>query len=223
MANTFAPFGFRPFRHVDGAVPTMGQEIFSIVSSDASVIFTGDPVVTGVGSTEAFGRYVTGMANSSFSTPSQGQIVGIFVGCEYYNPTLNKQVWSPYFPGSVATSSGTGDAKAYVITDPDMLWICQVSSAGSPASVITSSYMGQNVGFSANSSNLGNTTTGISGVGLATSTPSQTNTLPFRIIDFYSTYAPPGGFVNGSDNTTVGQTLVVQFNNVDGNQLTGLL
>ena len=46
--------------------------------------------------------------------------LGVFAGCEYYNPTVNRVTWSPYFPGSVGSSS---PVTAYVITDPEMTFI----------------------------------------------------------------------------------------------------
>jgi hypothetical protein len=89
MTNVFVPFGFRPYRHIDGNRPTMGFETFRIASSDNSVIFTGDPVVgavaAGLGAFPNYGHYITG---SSVATAGGSSIatVGIFAGCTFYNP-----------------------------------------------------------------------------------------------------------------------------------------
>ena len=44
MANPFAPFGFRPFGHQDGSPPTMGMSKYTMNSSYATNVFTGDLV-----------------------------------------------------------------------------------------------------------------------------------------------------------------------------------
>jgi hypothetical protein len=215
MANTAAPFGFRQWRRIDGGAPTAGFDTLFITSSDASVIYTGDPVVTSTLAIAGFGNYVTG------ATSGISQIRGIFFGCEYYSATVNRKVWSPYYPGSVATSSGTNDVQAWVCTDPEMLYLVQVSgTAGSTNTVLTSSYVNLNFGYSSGTLANGNTTTGISGVTLAATSFRSTTTLPFRLYDFYSNYAPPG--VNGTDNTTNGQFVIVLPNNWDRNNFTGV-
>jgi hypothetical protein len=214
MANVAAPYGFRQFGRVDGGSPTAGFDTVTILSSDTNVIYTGDPVVTSTAALQGFGHYVT------LPTSGISQIYGVFMGCEYYLASVNRKVWSPYFPGSVATSCGTNDVAAWVCSDPDMRWTVQAAGAiGSTTSVLYSSFVGLNFGWSTAAQANGNTTTGISGVTLLSCSFATTNTLPFRLIDFLSNYAPPGS--NGTDNTTNGQFVIVQFNNVDRNQLTG--
>jgi hypothetical protein len=217
MANTLAAFGFRSFGRLDGGAPTAGFDTLTILSSDTSVIFTGDPVQTSTAATQGFGNYVTAMSTNLGGQP----VRGIFMGCEYYSATVNRKVWSPYFPGSVATSCGTADVQAWVCTDPDQRWLVQMQgvTAGSTNVVLASSYMNLNFGFSSGTVGVGNTTTGISAATLASSTGATTNTYPFRLIDFYSNYAPPG--TNGTDNTTTYQMVIVVANNWDRNQLTG--
>lgn len=222
MANTAAANGFRQFRRLDGGSPTAGFDTLSIISSDPSLIFTGDPVISlstsanpGFGAPGGAGGYVTGVSSGL------SQIRGIFLGCEYYNATVQRKVWSPYFPGSVGTSSGTNDVTAWVCTDPDMTWLVQVSgTAGSTTAVIASSQVGFNFGFSSAALANGSATTGISAVTLASTSGATTATLPFRLLDFYSNYAPPG--VNGTDNTTNGQFVIVSANNWDRNTTTGV-
>lgn len=203
MANVIAPFGFRQLRRLDGGAPTAGFETTYIASSDPNLYFTGDPVAT-----STTGPYIT--------LPSTGtvQIRGIFMGCEFYSNQVNQIRWSPYFPGSVAT--GGPDVKCWVCTDPEMLYIAQNSTAAT----ITSSMVGLNVGFTTSASSLGNQLSGVSNVTLDSTTAATTATLPFRIYDLYSNYAPPG--TNGTDNTSVGNIIVVQPNNFDRNNTTGI-
>ncbi len=209
MANTFSAFGFRSFGDLDGAAPTMGLQRFYIASSDTNSYFTGDAVA--VSSQSLIAGYLT--LPASGSVPGGAGIAGIFAGCEYYSPSLNKVVWSSYFPASVGSSS---PCNGYVITDPNQLFIVQCTTTA----VIGTSCIGLNIGFASSLQASGNTTTGISAVALNSSTVSATNTLPFRIVDSTSNYFPPG--TNGADGTTAGAIMVVAFNNQSRKSLTGL-
>lgn len=205
MANTSSPFGFRQFRRIDGGAPTAGFDTLTIASSDTSVIGTGDVVAT-----STTGPYVTQLSSGL------SQVRGVFMGCEYYSPTVARKIWSPYFPGSVATTSGTNDVQAWVCTDPDMLYTVQ----GATTAAITSSMINLNFGVSSGTFGAANTTTGISGMTLASTSFATTATLPFRLWDLWSNWSPPG--VNGTDNTSAGNIVIVQPNNFDRNNTTGI-
>lgn len=197
MANTFSPFGFRSFGRREGGAPTAGLTKFTFASSDTNLYFTGDPVV--VSSASLVAGYMT--------LPSSGttnQIAGIFAGCEYYSPAIARNIWSAHFPGNVGSSS---PCTAYVITDPEQLFTVQCTTTA----VIGTSCIGLNVGWASSLQSGGNTTTGISGVALNSSTVSANSSLGFRIVDTTSNYAPPG--VNGTDGTAGGAIVVVAPNN----------
>lgn len=223
MANTLASptMGFQTFGRQEGSSPTDGLTPVWIASTDASLIFRGDPVVTSsAGGTNNSGAYITATASGiSF-------IRGVFQGCYQYNPTASRTIWSNYYGGTV--SGSTGDIKAYIIDDPDTYFICQ----GSTSAAITSSYVGINIGMTATSST-GNTLVGYSNCQLLSSTAGSTNTLPWRIVDFYSAAAPGVGnqspaynagvatpLINGTDNTSPANIVVVRLNNCDRNSLT---
>lgn len=208
MANTIAPFGFRSFGHRDGSAPTMGFERRFIISSDTAQIFTGDPVAN---SSVAGSPYIT------LPTTGTVEVVGIFGGCEYYNSNVGRVVWAPYFPGNIGANATVGPVTAYVITDPEMQFIVQ----GSTSAVLGSSVVGWNIAYLSTSVGQGNTTTGISAASLMSSagTVGANSSFPFRIVDVYSNFAPPG--VNGTDNTTAGAIMVVAPNNWDRKTLTG--
>jgi hypothetical protein len=129
-------------------------------------------------------------------------------------------------------TGSTGDIKAYVIDDPEEQFIVQASTKAT----ITSSYIGLNIGITYNTTT-GNTATGYSNVTIeSTSTLSGSSGAlqPFRLVDFYSAYAPGiAGFgnvnanssvasplVNGTDNSNVANILVVRMNNCDRLSLT---
>lgn len=220
MANTLAnpTQGFQVFGRVEGSSPTDGLTQVWIASTDASLIFRGDPVITYPGSmatgSNNSGNYITGF------TSGNSQIRGVFMGLEQYQPGVGRVVWSNFYNGAVTGS--TGDVRAYICDDPEALFLVQ----GSTSVTITSSYIGWNAGFTANSST-GNTLVGFSNVALQSTATGSTSALPWRIVDFYSNYALPGipniganAFINGTDNTTPANMVIVRMNNCDRNQLT---
>lgn len=198
MANTFAPFGFRTFGDMDGAAPTMGLTKFNVASSDTNTYFTGDVVAL---STAITGGYI---APPSSGTTLGNPILGIFAGCEYYSPTVGRQVWSAYFPASVGSSN---PGIAYVITDPNQLFTVQ----GTTTAVLGASAIGLTVGYASSLQSGGNTLSGISAVALNSSTAGTNATAPFRIEGVSSGYAPPG--TNGTDGASAGSVVIVSFNN----------
>ena len=223
MTNTLASptMGFQTFDRSGQSSPTGGQTPVWIASTDASLIFRGDPIVTSSGGgTNNSGAYITAAASGN------GFIRGVFQGCFQFQPAAGRVVWSNFYNGSVTGS--TGDVKCYIIDDPDALFLVQ----GSTGRAITSSFVGLNAGFTANSST-GNTTTGYSNVALQSTTIDSTSTLPWRIVDFYSAYAPGVGngpvnynssvsspLINGTDNSNPANMVIVRLNNCDRMNLT---
>lgn len=205
MANTNAPFGFRSFGHQDGSAPTMGLERKFILSSDANLYFTGDPVAN----SSASPGYIAPYNGSSLAAI----VSGIFAGCEYYSATVQRVVWSPYFPGNVGSSN---PVTCWIISDPQMQFLVQASSAG-----FTATSVGSNANVLTSQSSLGNTANGQSVCVLASSQVGNSgSSYPFRIVDVYSNFAPPG--VNGVDNSSAYNVLVVVPNNWARTNLTAV-
>ena len=192
MANTFAPFGFRSFGHRDGSAPTMGLSRYFMNSSYATNVFTGDVVKlsSSIPGTIEVGAVLVGTARP----------LGVFAGCEYYNSNVGRVVWSSYFPASIGSSS---PVTAYVITDPEMQFLAQASTGA----VVGSSMTGLNIGFTVGS---GNTLSGISGSYLNSSDVGASSSYPWRVVDTYSNFGPPGA--NGTSTDSAGGFLVVQPN-----------
>lgn len=239
MANTLAPFGLRQLRMWEGTQGTWGAEQFLIGSTDTTPIYTGDPVVLqtalvstaeGAASPGSWGSYVTqgtSICQATITSTGISAVRGVFLGCEYYSPTVNRMLFSPYWPGTGVSSAV--DGRALVASDPRMLWIIQASTGA----VIGSSNVGSTFTLSTGSS-LGNATTGVSGGYLNSSAAISANTVSttggfVQLVDFYSNFAPPGGggmpglgvgfsygatvpIINGTDNTAGGQIVVVRFN-----------
>lgn len=197
MANTFSPFGFRSFGRMEGGAPTAGLTRVFIASSDTNQYFTGDTVAY---SSAGIAGNVTLPASGTTSPAT----LGVFAGVEFYNTATGTIRFSPYFPGSVGSSS---PCNAYVITDPEQLFIVQSSTTAT----LGASNIGYNVGITSSLQTTGNLLSGISGIALNSSTVSANSSLPFRIVDVYANHAPPG--VNGTDTTSAGQIMVVAPNN----------
>lgn len=193
MANTAAPFGFRQYSG-RGSVPTYEQSVRKIASGNATAIFFGDAVIP----------LTTGYIAQA--TASTVQVFGIFMGCKYVSTAMKRTVWSNYWPGSDAAA----DVEAYVCDDPNAKFVVQGITGA-----ITFANIGENINISVGT---GNTATGISGMTVDQGTLNTTNTLPFRIEALIQD--PPGA--NGTDIASVGNYVVVSFNNQSGKQLLGL-
>ena len=228
MTNTVTSptLGFQTFRRMDGGSPTAGMTEVWIASTDAGYYFRGDPVVTSSapGSNQS-GAYIASLQLASNS--SAFLVRGIFQGCYQYQPGAGRTVWSNSYQGTVTGS--TGDVKAYVVDDPEELFIVQASTNAS----IPSSYIGLNISISTGSTT-GNTLTGYSNITLQATSVNNLSSMPFRLVDLYSAYAPgggalgnvnfnssvSGGVINGLDNSNPGNIVVVRLNNCDRLQLT---
>lgn len=192
MANTFAPFGFRSFGHQDGSAPTMGMSKYTMNSSYATSVYTGDLVKISSAIPGTIEQFAAGL-NATIKP------LGVFVGCEYYNSNVQRQVWSPYFPASAGSSS---PVTAYVVSDPEMTFIAQASTG----TVVGTSLQGWNIAFTVGT---GNDTNGQSGAYLNSSqVGTQASSYVWRVVDSYSNFAPPG--VNGASTSEGGGYLVVQ-------------
>lgn len=219
MANTLnnPTQGFQVFGRMEGASPTVGLTPVWIASTDASLIFRGDPVYPSTsGGTNLSGRYITSVQVASYAQP----LAGVFMGLEQYQPAVGRVVWSNFYNGVVTGS--TGDVKAYICDDPDV----QFQIQGSTGAAILSSQIGLNISYT-NNSTTGNTLLGFSNVAAASSNITAGASQPFRIVDFLSAYSPPAivavganAFINGTDNTTPANMVIVRLNNCERLNLT---
>jgi len=209
MANIQGPFGFKAWGTASGP-PNFAESHntpYRIAAGNTNQIFYGDAVrwaVSGDSATSAVG-YLEPWANGDGSTATK-ILVGIFIGCSYFSTSQQKTIENRYWPGSDAT----GDVNAYVVDDPNSLWLVQAGIG----SAITQTSGGMTADIVA--SPVGNTTTGISGMSL--STPTTTNTLPFKFVNVVTT--PPGA--NGTDLTTPYNYVIVSFNNQQYKALLGV-
>ena len=217
MANTFAPFGFRQFGTLEGNAPTYGLTRRYLATSDTNTYFTGDVVALSTGQGAGVGFITQPTSGLNTGTP----VLGIFAGCEFFNPSVGRVVWSSFFPGSQGSSA---TVTAYVVEGEDNLFLVQCTTG----TVVGTSAIGTNFGFTTGQTGSsqagGNQTTGISNIALLSSSPqvggTTNSSFAFRLVDTTSNYFPPG--VNGADGTTAGAVVIVSFNNSARRALQGL-
>lgn len=200
MANTNAPNGFQRFGLLDGASPTMGFQRRFIAQADTNAIGFGDPVVS------------LGTGFVTLATAGTTQISGIFQGCFYLNTAIGRVVWSKSWPGSSAGGNGT----AYIDTDPNALWIAQ-----SNGTAIGFADIDANINFAIGTPQT-ESAGGFSTSSLNQSTLNTTVTLPFRVVELLSQYVPAGS-VNGSDDTTSYNRVIVAPNYTDRKSQLGIV
>ena len=153
MANSTKAFGLKPLGKVGGAYAAGSQSEYEIADNMSSSIYQGDLVALS-------GGYVVPVQSSA-----TGNILGVFNGCLIESdPSTGKPKWVNNY---TQTNITEGKIKAYVIDDPDQLYL--VKSTGT-ATGITSVGTAFDAIYAA-----GDSTNGISGVklDLASSTNGQ--------------------------------------------------
>ena len=125
------PYGFQPINLIGGQVFAGQTRLIPIASGSTTAIFVGDVV-----------RLNTGGTLSKVSTTATAtDAVGIFVGCQFTNPTTKQLLQQQYYPGAITAS----DIQAFVVDDPDALFKVAVTAAGtSTMSGVTRAAVGQN-------------------------------------------------------------------------------
>jgi len=202
MANNNSPFGFSVIGRVPGAPAADFARTKRLISnSNTHQIFKGDVA-------KDLGTGYVDVAAAGLT-----QILGVFDQFEYVSVSLQRVVWSNYYPGADAA----GDVSAWIITDPYALFNVQATLG--PA---TPAMIGSNCDLSA--ATAGNTLTQTSGMTLDTSTSATTATLPFRVWNLTSSQYPASdvGAINGIDDTTAYNQVLVTFNSQALKTLTGI-
>lgn len=185
MANTTTYMGFKHIGYLPGYAPDYQLQWKTVSNANATAIYNGDAVVFSSG-------LIIAASNGT------GQIDGIFNGCQYTDASGNTQ-WRPYLPAAQT-------AIVQVIAAPGAMFLAQ-----SNGTAITTASVNRNVGFVVGT---GQTTGGgFSLYEVDAANIGTTSTYPFRIVDLYSNYAPSS--VNGTDNTTSYNMVIVTFNNQD--------
>ena len=192
MANQQGNFGFRRVLMMGSAYNGQGQQQMSIASNETNSIFMGDPVVLN--------------ANGSISRGSSAgaELVGIFNGCFYTDPTTQKPTFSNHYPGAIVAD----DIVANVISDPDVIFEVKIDDAnggraqvGSTCNIAT---------YSA-----GSTKSGISGVAIDGSTFATSDASNFAVYDLSTD-------PDNSDYTVANANILVRINKHQYRDTTGV-
>ena len=125
MSAISAPFGFRPSYHNSGQ---MRPKAYTIASTYAATIFSGDPVkLTDNGVVQL------GTSDGTRSGTVDGiLLLGIFAGCQYLDAS-GKPTISPFWPGG---TTGT-EIVAWVYDDPETLFDVQYTNPSAGTTVQT--------------------------------------------------------------------------------------
>jgi hypothetical protein len=196
VANTQTAFGFRHIGYTSGGAPDYQLATASILSTNTTKIFRGDPVVYD----PTTGKLQQG--TSALTT----MLAGVFDGC-MYTPVGGTPQWSPFWPGAGAAV----DATAYIINAPNALFM----AAATNTSVVTAN-IGENINFTIGTGNTANGFSGATVDGLTT-----VSTAPFRVVAPVTSSGNFGVVGNGNDPTTPFGWCIVTFNNENFKQLLG--
>jgi hypothetical protein len=182
MANQLEKFGLRPYRKLDGTPLAGAQNRYTIKANYGSNIFQGDLVIP-----VSTGNIEVHVKNTSEA------VVGVFNGCFYTDPTTQKPTFKNFYPASTNAS----DITAFVIDDPDAVFLMNADAAFTRADLFKN--------YSLDTNN-GSTTTGISEAMLDVGTSGTATTFAIQAIDISQD-------PENSDTTTSNANILVRINN----------
>jgi hypothetical protein len=161
MANKTELYGLRPVRQLNGSPFINAQNRYRIAADYGVSIYQGDLVEPTTGGTIA-----------KHSGGTSGQVVGVFNGCFYTDPTTQKPTFKNYYPASTNAS----DIVAYVIDAPDTVF--EMNSNLSFTNGVADLFQNYSV-----TDTTGNTATGISYAQLNVGSSGVAGTFVVQAID----------------------------------------
>ena len=192
MANINSLFGFRSVKKVGAGYNASAQNEYVIASNETSAIFQGDPVVLN--------------ANGSISVGSTkgAELIGVFNGCFYTDPTTQKPTYSNYYPGAIVAD----DIVANVIDDPNALFEVKVDDTNAGQAQV-----GSNANIATYSA--GSTKDGVSNVVLDGGSFATSSAANFRVV---SLSTDP----DNNDYSAANASIVVKINEHSLTDTTGV-
>ena len=182
MANVSEKFGLRPYRKLDGTPLVGAQNRYTIASGYATAIYQGDLV-----------EPLTSGNIQKHGANTSDAVVGVFNGCFYTDPTTQKPTFKNFYPGSIAAS----DITAFVIDDPDAVFLIDADEAFTRADL----YKNYSV-----TNTTGVTATGISKAQLDVSVSGTATTFAIQAIDICQD-------PDNSDTANANANVLVRINN----------
>jgi hypothetical protein len=186
------PYGFKPINLIGGQVFAGSTRKMRIASAYATSIGYGDLLV----------RVDDGTVARSAATTAKptGGFAGVFLGCEFINPSTGQVQYQQNFVGGTTVTQGY--ITAYVCDDPDALFQVAVVSGTTVVTGVQFTSVGNNATIVNNTTI---TAAGNSQIALLDST-ATTDTLTIRIVDV----VPDTAFISGGN--TLYPEVIVKFN-----------
>ena len=163
MAASATPMGARPVGSIISCAFNNQVKHYKIKNAYGTSIFYGDFVKMGDDNPNTTIQLDSG---TTALTP-----IGIFLGCQYTDPTTGQFTPNQYFPASTAAD----DIVAFVAIDPYLIMQMQCDGAADQDDLGKNCAVVQTAGSTA----IGNSKNSVD-----ISTVATTNTLPVKIIDF---------------------------------------
>ena len=107
MANKVELYGLRPVRQLNGSPFINAQNRYRIAADYGTSIYQGDLV-----------EPLTSGTIQKHTGNTSGQVVGVFNGCFFTDPTTQKPTFKNYYPASTNAS----DITAFVIDAPETVF-----------------------------------------------------------------------------------------------------
>jgi hypothetical protein len=175
MAATATPYGLIPYELAGAALRGAARQ-FPIGANNTNAIYYGSAVSLNSG-------VITVVAATPTTTRNGNTPVGIFVGCEYTDPT-GRPTWAQYLPAG-ATAAGYTNIKVYVVDDPRVVFKVQANGT------VATTDLGKNAPLT--DVTAGSTTSGNSTCSLLAGSIGTGATLAVKIIGFVdSPYSAAG-------------------------------
>tara|TARA_R100000353_G_scaffold48356_2_gene38425 strand:+ start:8482 stop:9060 length:579 start_codon:yes stop_codon:yes gene_type:complete len=192
MANINSLFGFRSVKKLGAGYNASAQNEYVIASNETNAIFQGDPVVLN--------------ANGSISVGSTkgAELIGIFNGCFYTDPTTQKPTYSNYYPGAIVAD----DIVANVIDDPNALFEVKVDDTNAGQAQV-----GSNANIATYSA--GSTKDGVSNVAIDGGSFATSNAANFRVVSLSTD-------VDNNDYSSANASIIVKINKHSFTDTTGV-
>ena len=149
-----AAYGLKPVKRVDGMPYAGATRLYKIdPAGEATNLFYGQVVNIGADGYIALCTASGADATTNNLGGSGVGAIGVFVGCEYVN-AQGQVIYSQYYPSGTANG---GDIVAYVVDDPNALFMAELDDTA------TQTMVGTNTTFAtAQTTSTGSTTTGVS-------------------------------------------------------------
>ncbi len=191
MSNPNTPFGFQEIGWNRGGPGVTGATVERKIAAGYG---------TAIGKGDVVQALTTGYVSRGAAGVAGSNTAGIFVGCKYLSTSQKRVVYSPYWP----TGDHAYDGTAFIIPIqgvPSKLFKVQALSTA-----ITLADIGSNIEIDAGTVN----SQGFSTMSVSAALLATTATLPFRVVDLYSSIAPYGA--TGTDDTSSYNIVIVASN-----------